>query len=195
MDLCGLQLYEPWLIPLSYPSYLSFSIILNATHFMCAMIWVCWLSLLDSSLFSYGIRVISLLKRSMHSVFSITWLWCWIVMDSFIWLLMLLYVSCDIQTSPLVVIWLPSGLMLILWSLVYICLRVNCLVAYRMRQPLKRMLWAWSTHGVHWGGERGWLDCWEWMLVVWLQSVVFACGANWPCVDVLLHSLKRRDWQ
>ena len=48
MDLCGLRLYKPWLIPLSYPSYLSFSVISNATHFICAVIWVCWLSFLDS---------------------------------------------------------------------------------------------------------------------------------------------------
>ena len=54
--------------------------------------------------------------------------------DAGLWLppssgcLMLLHVFCDIQTSLLVVIWLPSGLLLILWSLVYICLRVDCLV-------------------------------------------------------------------
>ena len=195
MDLCGLRMYKPWLIPLSYPSYLSFSVISNAIHFICAVIWVCWLSFLDSSLLSYRIHVISLLCRSMHSVSSIPWLWCWIVIDSFIWLFDVAHVSCDIQTSLLVVIWFPSGLLLILWSLVYVCLRIDCLMTYRMRQPLKRMLWAWSTYGVRGGRERGWLDCWEWMLVVWLQSVVFACRANWPCVDVLLRSLKRRDWQ
>ena len=86
MDLCGLRMYKPWLIPLSYPSYLSFSVISNAIHFICAVIWVCWLSFLDSSLLSYRIHVISLLCRSMHSVSSIPWLWCWIVIDSFIWL-------------------------------------------------------------------------------------------------------------
>ena len=41
---------------------------------------------------------------------------------------MLLHVSCDIQTSVLVGMWLPSGLVLILWFLVYVCLRVDCLV-------------------------------------------------------------------
>ena len=86
MDLCGLRLYKPWLIPLSYPSYLSFSVILNATHFICAVIWVCWLSFLDSSVLSYRIHVIGLLCRSMHSVSSIPWLWCRMVIDSFIWL-------------------------------------------------------------------------------------------------------------
>ena len=86
MDLRGLRLYEPWLIPLSYPSYLSFSVIPNATHFICAVIWVCWLSFLDSSSFSYRIHDIGLLCGSMHSVSPIPWLWCWIVMDSFIWL-------------------------------------------------------------------------------------------------------------
>ena len=86
MDLCGSLLYKPWLIPLSYLSYLSFPVILNATHFMCAVIWVCWLPFLDSSSFSYGIHVISFLCGSMHSVSSIPWLWCCIVIDSFIWL-------------------------------------------------------------------------------------------------------------
>ena len=86
MDLCGSRLYKPWLIPLSFPSYLSFSVILNATHFICAVIWVCWWSFLDSSLLSYVIHVIGFLRRSMHSVSSIPWLWCWIVIDSFIWL-------------------------------------------------------------------------------------------------------------
>ena len=86
MDLRGLRLYEPWLIPLSYPSYLSFSVILNATHFMCAVIWVCWLPFLDSSFLSYRIHVIGLLCWSMHSVSPIPWLWCCIVIDSFIWL-------------------------------------------------------------------------------------------------------------
>ena len=94
--------------------------------------------------------------------------------DATLWLtllcdcLTLLHVSCDIQTSPLVVIFFPSGLMLILWSLVYMCLRVGCLMMCCMWQPLKCMLWAWSTHGVHGGRERRWLDCWEWMLIVWL---------------------------
>ena len=82
--------------------------------------------------------------------------------------LMLLHVSCDIQTSLLVVMWFPYGLMLILWSLVYICLRVDCLVEYRMWQSLKCMLWAWSTHDVHGRRERWWLDRWEWKMVVWL---------------------------
>ena len=86
MDLCGLRLYEPWLIPLSYLSYLSFPVISNATHFICAVIWVCWLSFLDSSLLSYRIHAIGLLCGSMHPVFPIPWLWCRIVMDSFIWL-------------------------------------------------------------------------------------------------------------
>ena len=53
---------------------------------------------------------------------------------------MLLYVSCNIQTSLLVVLWLPSGLMLILWSLVYVCLRVDCLVMCRMWELSKCML-------------------------------------------------------
>ena len=94
--------------------------------------------------------------------------------DATLWLtllcdwLMLLHVSCDIQTSPLVVMWFPSGLMLILWSLVCMCLRVSCLMMCCMWQPLKCMLWAWSTHGVHGGRERRWLDCWEWILIVWL---------------------------
>ena len=52
--------------------------------------------------------------------------WLWLTLSS--GCLMLLHVSCDIQTSLLVVMWLPSGLLLILWSLVYICLRVDCLV-------------------------------------------------------------------
>ena len=82
--------------------------------------------------------------------------------------LMLLHVSCDIQTSLLVVMCLPSGLMLILWSLMYMCLRVDCLVMRCMWQPLKCVLWAWSTHGVHGRCERRWLDCWEWKIVVWL---------------------------
>lgn len=69
-----------------YLSYLSFSVILNATHFMCSVIWVCWLSLLDSSLLSCGIHVIGLLCWSIHSISSIPWLWCWIVIGSFIWL-------------------------------------------------------------------------------------------------------------
>ena len=121
--------------------------------------------------------------------------------DAGLWLtlssdcLMLLYVSCNIQTSLLVVLWLPSGLMLILWSLVYVCLRVDCLVICRMWELSKCMLWAWSTHGVRGRHKQGWLDCWEWIMVVWLQSVVFACRANWPCVDVLLRSLKSHDWQ
>ena len=94
--------------------------------------------------------------------------------DAALWLtlssdcLMLLYVSCNIQTSLLVVLWLPSGLMLILWSLMYVCLRVDCLVMCRMWELSKCMLWAWSTHGVHGGCERGWLDCLEWKIVVWL---------------------------
>ena len=51
---------------------------------MCSVIWVCWLSLLDSSLLSYGIHVIGLLCWSIHSVSSIPWLWCCIVIGSFI---------------------------------------------------------------------------------------------------------------
>ena len=86
MDLCGLRLYEPWLSPLSICLIYPFPVIINATHFMCAVIWVCWLSFLDSSLLSYVIHVIGLLCWSMHSVSPIPWLWCWIVIDSFIWL-------------------------------------------------------------------------------------------------------------
>ena len=86
MDLCGLRLYKPWLIPLSICLIYPFLVISNATHFMCAVIWVCWLSFLDSSSFSYRILVIGLLCRSMYSVSSVPWLWCCIVMDSFIWL-------------------------------------------------------------------------------------------------------------
>ena len=106
--------------------------------------------------------------------------------DAGLWLtlssgyLTLLHVSCDIQTSLLVVMWFPSGLLLILWSLVYVCLRVNCLVEYRMWQSLKCMLWAWSTHDVHGRRERWWLDRWEWKMVVWLQFV---------CLHVVLTDL------
>ena len=85
MDLCGLRLYEPWLIPLSICLIYPFSVISNAAHFMCAVTWVCWLSFLDSSLLSYRIHAIGLLCWSMHSVSPIPWLWCWIVIDSFIW--------------------------------------------------------------------------------------------------------------
>ena len=70
------------IVYLSYP----ISVISNATHFMCAVIWVCWLSFLDSSVLSYGIHDIGLLCWSMHSVSPIAWLWCCIVIDSFIWL-------------------------------------------------------------------------------------------------------------
>ena len=86
MDLCGLRLYEPWLIPLSYPSYLSFPVISNVTHFICAVIWVCWLPFLDSSSFSYRIHVISFLCGSMYTMSPIPWLWCYFVIDSFMWL-------------------------------------------------------------------------------------------------------------
>ena len=70
------------LICLIYP----ISVISNATHFICAMIWVCWLSFLDSSSFSYPIHVIGFLCGSIHSVSSIPWLWWLIVIASFIWL-------------------------------------------------------------------------------------------------------------
>ena len=86
MGLCGSRLYKPWLIPLSICLIYPFLVISNATHFMCAVIWVCWLSFLDSSLLSYVIHVISFLCWSMHSVSSIPWLWWLIVIDSFIWL-------------------------------------------------------------------------------------------------------------
>ena len=86
MDLCGLRLYEPWLIPLSICLIYPFSVILNATHFICAVIWVCWLSFLDSSSFSYRIHVIGFLCGRMHSVSSMPWLWWLIVIASFIWL-------------------------------------------------------------------------------------------------------------
>ena len=66
-----------------YLSYLSFSVISNATHFICAVIWVCWLSFLDSSVLSYRIHVIGLLCWSMS---PIPWLWCYFVIDSFMWL-------------------------------------------------------------------------------------------------------------
>ena len=69
-----------------YPSYLSFSVILNATHFICAVIWVCWLSFLDSSVLSYRIHVIGLLCWSMYTMSPIPWLWCYFVIDSFMWL-------------------------------------------------------------------------------------------------------------
>ena len=69
-----------------YLSYLSFPVISNATHFMCAVIWVCWLSFLDSSLLSYRIHAICLLYWIIIIVSLIPWLWCWIVIDSFIWL-------------------------------------------------------------------------------------------------------------
>ena len=194
MDLCGLRLYKPWLIPLSICLIYPFSVISNATHFMCAVIWVCWLSFLDSSSFSYWIHDIGLLCWSMHSVSSTPRLWCWILMDSFIWLF-------DVAAC---ILWYPDFTpccdMTPLWSnadsvVVGVCLRVDCLVMHCMWQPSKCMLWAWSTHGVHGRCERGWLDCWEWKMAVWLQSVVFACRASWPCVDVLLRSLKSRDWQ
>ena len=86
MDLCGLQLYEPWLIPLSICLIYAFPVISNATHFICAVIWVCWLSFLDSSLLSYQIHAIGLLCRIVNIVSSIPWLWWLIVIDSFIWL-------------------------------------------------------------------------------------------------------------
>ena len=86
MDLCGLRLYKPWLIPLSIRLIYPFPVILNATHFMCAVIWVCWLSFLDSSVLSYGIHVIGFLCRIINIISPIPWLWCWIVIDSFIWL-------------------------------------------------------------------------------------------------------------
>ena len=86
MDLCGLRLYEPWLIPLSICLIYPFPVILNAAHFMCAMIWVCWLSFLDSSLLSYVIHVIGFLCRNINIISPIPWLWCRIVIDSFIWL-------------------------------------------------------------------------------------------------------------
>ena len=86
MDLCGLRLYEPWLIPLSICLIYPFPVISNATHFMCAVIWVCWLSFLDSSLLSYVIHVISLLCGSMYTMSPIPWLWCYFVIDSFMWL-------------------------------------------------------------------------------------------------------------
>ena len=70
------------LICLIYP----FPVISNATHFICAVIWVCWLSFLDSSLLSYRIHVIGFLCGSMHSVSPIPWLQYRIVIDSFIWL-------------------------------------------------------------------------------------------------------------
>ena len=86
MDLCGLRLHEPWLIPLSIRLIYPFLVISNATHFMCAVIWVCWLSFLDSSLLSYVIHVIGFLCRIINIISPIPWLWCCIVMDSFIWL-------------------------------------------------------------------------------------------------------------
>ena len=86
MDLYGLQLYEPWLIPLSIRLIYPFPVISNAAHFMCAMIWVCWLSFLDSSLLSYVIHVIGFLCRNINIISPIPWLWCWIVIDSFTWL-------------------------------------------------------------------------------------------------------------
>ena len=92
--------------------------------------------------------------------------WLWLTLSSDY--LMLLHVSCDIQTSLLDMELLSSGLLLILWFLVYMCLRVDCLMVCQMWQPSKCMLWAWSTHGVHGRRERGWLDCWEWKMVVWL---------------------------
>ena len=49
-----------------------------------------------------------------------------------------------------------------------VCVSVDCLVMRCMWQPLKCMLWAWSTHDVRGRCERGWLDCWEWKMVVWL---------------------------
>ena len=69
-----------------YLSYLSFPVISNATHFICAVIWVCWLSFLDSSSFSYRIHVISFLCGSMYTMSPIPWLWCYFVIDSFTWL-------------------------------------------------------------------------------------------------------------
>lgn len=86
MGLRGSRLYEPWLIPLSICLICHFPVISNATHFMCAVIWVCWLSFLDSSLLSYVIHVIGFLCRIINILSPIPWLWCWIVIASFIWL-------------------------------------------------------------------------------------------------------------
>ena len=149
--------------------------------------WFLFYSLVESMLSAYYAEVY-ILYPQYHDCDA--GLWLALSFDC----LMLLHVSFVIQTS-LLVMWFSSGLMLILWSLVYICLRVDCLVMCCMWWPLKYMLWAWSTHGVRGRRERGWLDCWEWKIVVWLQSVVFGCRVNWPCVDVLLRSFKRRDWQ
>ena len=195
MDLCGLRLYKPWLIPLSICLFYPFLLFLMLP-ISCAQWFGCadchslipLLSLIESMLSAYYAEVCILYPQYYDYDAAL-----WLTLSSDC--LMLLYVSCDIKTSLLDMELLSSGIMLFLWSLVYVCLCVNCLVAYRMWEPSKCMLWAWSTHDVHGRHNQGWLDCWEWKMIVWLQSVVFACRANWPCVDVLLRILKRRDWQ
>ena len=167
MGLRGSRLYEPWLIPL------SICLILFLLFLMLPISCAQWFgyadchsliplySLMESMISAYYAEVCILYHQHQDCD---GWLWLPLSSDC----LMLLHVSCDIQTSLLVVMWFPYGLMLILWFLVYVCLRVDCLVAYCMWQPLRCMLWAWSTHGVHGRRERRWLDCWEWKIVVWL---------------------------
>ena len=173
MDLCGLRLYKPWLIPLSYPSYLSFSVILNATHLICAVIWVCWLSFLDSSLLSYRIHVISLLCRSMHSVSSIPWLWCWIVIDSFIWLF-------DVAAC---ILWYPDFTpccdMISFWSVADPVVLGVCVSAYRLLDdvPYATTLEAHAVSLINlWCTWRAW------------TRVIGLLGMNASCV-VAVHSV------
>ena len=178
-----------------YLSYLSFSVILNATHFMCAVIWVCWLSFLDSSSFSYRIHAIGLLCGSIHSVSSIPWLWWLIVIASFIWLFdvaacILWYPDftpcCDVapfwSNADSVVLGVYVSACGLLGGVLYVT--------------------ALEVHAV--SLINSWCAWKAWTKVIGLLGVkdrcvvavrVFACRVNWPCVDVVLCSLKRRDWQ
>ena len=128
MGLCGSRLYEPWLIPLSirliYPFLLFLMLPIScAQWFGCADCHslIPLLSLIKSMISAYYVEV-CILYPQYHDYDAALWL----TLSS--GYLMLLHVSCDIQTSLLVVVLFPSGLMLILWFLVYVCLRVDCLV-------------------------------------------------------------------
>ena len=153
---CLIRLIYPFLLflmlPISYAQWFGYA----DCHSLIPLY-----SLIESMLSAYYAEVCILCPQ--YHDFDAT-LWLTLLCDC----LMLLHVSFVIQTSLLVVMWFPSGLVLILWSLVYMCLPVNCLVMHCMWQPSKCMLWAWSTHGVHGGRERRWLDCLEWKMIVWL---------------------------
>ena len=120
---CLICLIYPWLLflmlPISYAQWFG--------HADCHSLNPLY-SLMQSMSSAY-LEEVCILYHQYHNYDA--GLWLTLSSDS----LMLLHVSFTIQTSFLIVMWLRSGLLLILWSLAFMCLHVDRLM----------MSWMWQS--------------------------------------------------